>query len=276
MKWLAVGVLAGFAVKVPLMPFHTWLPAAYAEAPSPVTMLLTGAMSKMGVYGLLRIAVPLFGHADCADADAAAGAGGGDGGDGRVGSGGAKGFEARLCLLVSESPGLLPAGDFRVGDSGSGRSDAGQPGCGAERRDSADVQSWHDGGGAVLVYRDDAGADAAGIAASTILAGCASLRRCSRADGHCAVLVAGAAGAERICGRVSDLPRRVSAGVGGGDGFGSRAAGDGGGDSDGDSEGIYGAGAGALGGVSRYASRRAAGAGSGDRIDVAALACCPN
>ena len=61
MLWLAIGVLAGFAVKVPLVPFHTWLPEAYAEAPSPVTMLLTGAMSKMGVYGLLRIAVPLFG-----------------------------------------------------------------------------------------------------------------------------------------------------------------------------------------------------------------------
>jgi NADH-quinone oxidoreductase subunit M len=45
-----------------MIPFHTWLPAAYAEAPSPVTMLLTGAMSKMGVYGLLRIAIPLFGH----------------------------------------------------------------------------------------------------------------------------------------------------------------------------------------------------------------------
>ena len=61
MLWLAVGVLAGFSVKVPMMPFHTWLPAAYAEAPSPVTMLLTGAMSKMGVYGLLRIALPIFG-----------------------------------------------------------------------------------------------------------------------------------------------------------------------------------------------------------------------
>jgi NADH-quinone oxidoreductase subunit M len=59
--WLAIGVLAGFAVKVPLAPFHTWLPDAYAEAPTPVTMLLTGAMSKMGVYGLLRIALPLFG-----------------------------------------------------------------------------------------------------------------------------------------------------------------------------------------------------------------------
>ena len=59
--WLAIGVLAGFAVKVPLAPFHTWLPSTYAEAPTPVTMLLTGAMSKMGVYGLLRIALPIFG-----------------------------------------------------------------------------------------------------------------------------------------------------------------------------------------------------------------------
>ena len=61
MMWLAIGVLPGFAVKVPLMPFHTWLPAAYAEAPSPVTMLLTGVMSKMGVYGFLRIVLPIFG-----------------------------------------------------------------------------------------------------------------------------------------------------------------------------------------------------------------------
>ena len=60
--WLALGVLLGFAVKVPLMPFHTWLPATYSKAPTPVTMLLTGAMSKMGVYGLLRLALPIFGH----------------------------------------------------------------------------------------------------------------------------------------------------------------------------------------------------------------------
>ena len=60
--WLALAVLLGFAVKVPLMPFHTWLPATYAEAPTAVTMLLTGAMSKMGVYGLLRLALPIFGH----------------------------------------------------------------------------------------------------------------------------------------------------------------------------------------------------------------------
>jgi NADH-quinone oxidoreductase subunit M len=54
------GVLLGFAVKAPLMPFHTWLPATYAEAPTPVTMLLTGVMSKMGVYGFIRIVLPIF------------------------------------------------------------------------------------------------------------------------------------------------------------------------------------------------------------------------
>src|SRR6266581_6086932 len=54
------GVFLGFAVKVPLIPFHTWLPAAYAEAPTGTTMLLTGVMSKMGVYGFLRILLPIF------------------------------------------------------------------------------------------------------------------------------------------------------------------------------------------------------------------------
>jgi len=55
-----LGAFLGFAVKVPLMPFHTWLPQTYAEAPTPVTLLLTGAMSKMGVYGFLRILLPIF------------------------------------------------------------------------------------------------------------------------------------------------------------------------------------------------------------------------
>jgi NADH-quinone oxidoreductase subunit M len=50
----------GFAVKTPVVPFHTWLPATYAEAPSETTMLLTGAMSKMGIYGFLRILLPIF------------------------------------------------------------------------------------------------------------------------------------------------------------------------------------------------------------------------
>ena len=55
------GAFFGFAVKVPLVPFHTWLPSAYSEAPTGTTILLTGAMSKMGVYGFLRILLPIFG-----------------------------------------------------------------------------------------------------------------------------------------------------------------------------------------------------------------------
>jgi NADH-quinone oxidoreductase subunit M len=55
-----LGAFLGLAVKVPLMPLHTWLPATYAEAPTPVTMVLTGAVSKLGVYGLLRLVLPVF------------------------------------------------------------------------------------------------------------------------------------------------------------------------------------------------------------------------
>src|ERR1019366_8264094 len=59
-KAVFLGVFLGLAVKVPLFPFHTWQPPAYAEAPTGVSMFLTGVMSKMGVYGFLRILWPLF------------------------------------------------------------------------------------------------------------------------------------------------------------------------------------------------------------------------
>jgi len=54
-------VFMGFAIKVPMWPFHTWLPATYTQAPTAGSMLLTGLMSKMGVYGFLRIVLPIFG-----------------------------------------------------------------------------------------------------------------------------------------------------------------------------------------------------------------------
>jgi len=47
-------LLAGFAVKTPIVPFHGWLPAAYTQAPTPVTILLSGGLSKLGAYGLIR------------------------------------------------------------------------------------------------------------------------------------------------------------------------------------------------------------------------------
>ena len=53
-------ILAGLWVKVPLAPLHIWQAPAYAAAPTPVAMLLTGVMSKMGVYGFLRLIVPVF------------------------------------------------------------------------------------------------------------------------------------------------------------------------------------------------------------------------
>jgi NADH-quinone oxidoreductase subunit M len=61
LQWLAfAGIFFGLAVKVPLFPFHTWLPDAYQTAPTGVSMVLTGALSKMGVYGFIRLLVPLF------------------------------------------------------------------------------------------------------------------------------------------------------------------------------------------------------------------------
>jgi NADH-quinone oxidoreductase subunit M len=59
--WLAfAGIFLGLAVKVPIFPFHTWLPDTYAAAPTGVTMALTGALSKMGVYGFIRLLLPTF------------------------------------------------------------------------------------------------------------------------------------------------------------------------------------------------------------------------
>jgi NADH-quinone oxidoreductase subunit M len=63
MAWLAfAGIFLGLAVKVPLFPFHTWLPDAYETAPIGVSMVLTGVLSKMGVYGFVRLLLPLFPH----------------------------------------------------------------------------------------------------------------------------------------------------------------------------------------------------------------------
>lgn len=52
--WLFAGLLIGFGVKMPIFPLHGWLPLAHVEAPSPVSILLSGILLKMGSYGLIR------------------------------------------------------------------------------------------------------------------------------------------------------------------------------------------------------------------------------
>jgi NADH-quinone oxidoreductase subunit M len=58
--WLLLAFVLAFAVKAPIWPLHTWLPDAYVESTTPVTILLAGVLSKMGVYGLIRFCLPLF------------------------------------------------------------------------------------------------------------------------------------------------------------------------------------------------------------------------
>ena len=58
--WLFVAFFASFAVKVPMWPFHTWLPDAHVEAPTAGSVILAGVLLKMGAYGFLRFSVPML------------------------------------------------------------------------------------------------------------------------------------------------------------------------------------------------------------------------
>ncbi len=58
--WLFAATAFAFAIKVPLFPFHTWLPDAHVQAPTPGSVILAGVLLKMGTYGLMRISIPMF------------------------------------------------------------------------------------------------------------------------------------------------------------------------------------------------------------------------
>jgi NADH-quinone oxidoreductase subunit M len=58
--WLFAAFALAFAIKVPMFPFHTWLPDAHVEAPTAGSVILAGVLLKMGTYGFLRLALPLF------------------------------------------------------------------------------------------------------------------------------------------------------------------------------------------------------------------------
>ena len=57
--WVFLALIAGFAIKVPLFPLHTWLPLAHVEAPTAGSVLLAGVLLKLGTYGFLRLCLPL-------------------------------------------------------------------------------------------------------------------------------------------------------------------------------------------------------------------------
>ncbi len=57
---LLFGIVLGFGIKIPLIPFHTWLPDAYVEASAPIAILLGGVLAKLGTYGLLRFGMGMF------------------------------------------------------------------------------------------------------------------------------------------------------------------------------------------------------------------------
>lgn len=59
-RWLMLGFLAAFVVKLPVVPFHSWLPDAHSQAPTAGSLILAGLLLKTGAYGLIRFVVPLF------------------------------------------------------------------------------------------------------------------------------------------------------------------------------------------------------------------------
>ena len=59
-QFVFLAFFLGFAIKVPVFPFHTWLPDAHVEAPTPVSVLLAGVLLKMGAYGFFRISYPIL------------------------------------------------------------------------------------------------------------------------------------------------------------------------------------------------------------------------
>ena len=128
--WLFAAFALAFAIKVPMVPFHTWLPDAHVEAPTAGSVVLAGVLLKMGTYGFLRFALPLFPVGSVEFAPWIHLHPGGRRDHLRLAGrhGPVRHQEARR-LLVGGAPGLRDAGDLRAQRGGPGRRRApdGQP-----------------------------------------------------------------------------------------------------------------------------------------------------
>ena len=126
-RWFFLAFALAFAIKVPLFPFHTWLPDAHVQAPTAGSVILAGVLLKMGTYGLIRFAFPLFPDAAAVLRAVDRDAGGHRHRLRRAGRDGAAGHEEAGGLLVGEPPGLRRARhlrDERAGRAGRGLPDA--------------------------------------------------------------------------------------------------------------------------------------------------------
>ena len=129
--WFFLAFAVAFAIKVPLFPFHTWLPDAHVEAPTPGSVILAGVMLKLGSYGLVRFAFPLFPEAARVFRAVAGDAGGHRDCLWRAGGDGAARHEETGGVFVGEPHGLRRAWHRR--HEHAGRAGRGLPDAGARR-----------------------------------------------------------------------------------------------------------------------------------------------
>ena len=111
-QWVFWAFFIGFAIKVPMFPFHTWLPDAHVEAPTAGSVILAGVLLKMGTYGFIRFSLPLLPKASIEPCDRPDAGGALDHRHHlrRAGQPDAEGLEEAGGVLVGEPPGLLHAG----------------------------------------------------------------------------------------------------------------------------------------------------------------------
>ena len=138
-QWLFLGFFIAFAVKVPLFPFHTWLPDAHVEAPTAGSVLLAGVLLKMGTYGMLRFNLGLFPEQSRQQCPVDHDAGADRHHLWRAGGDGAAEHEEADRLLFGQPSGLCGAGDLQLHAGGTERRDVRD--AGARRLDRRTVHA---------------------------------------------------------------------------------------------------------------------------------------